>query len=177
MIRFLSAFLLAGLTSSTSFAFTLRSSDVKAGSTIGEDFVFQGMGCNGKNLSPEIDWSGAPKGTKSFAVTVYDPKAPTGSGWWHWIVVDIPAGTSTLKRGWKPAAGEGKEITSDFGSASYGGPCPPPGTPHPYIFSVHALNVKKIAAPEGASNAYVRFLIEAATLQKASFTAQYGRKK
>jgi Raf kinase inhibitor-like YbhB/YbcL family protein len=161
---------------SFSQAMELKSGDVKSGSKIGNDFVYQGMGCTGKNLSPELHWSGAPKDTKSFAITVYDPKAPTGSGWWHWVLIDIPASTTSLKQGWKASeAGFGREMITDFGSPGYGGPCPPPGPRHPYIFTVHALKTEKLDLPDGATHAFARFLIEANTLKKASFTAYYGR--
>ncbi|MGZ3696525.1 MAG: YbhB/YbcL family Raf kinase inhibitor-like protein [Bdellovibrionota bacterium] len=158
----------------TSFAFDLKSADLKSGGTIPDEFIYQGMGCNGKNQSPEIHWSGAPKDAKSFAVTVYDPAAPTGSGWWHWIVVNISAKTSALPKGWK--AGDGAtEITNDFGNAKYDGPCPPPGKPHPYTFTVYALKTEKLDVPAGATNAYVRFMINSQTIKKASFTSNYGR--
>lgn len=158
-------------------AFELKSKDIKVNSQIGEDFAFQGMGCTGKNQSPELTWSNAPKETKSFAVTVYDPDAPTGSGWWHWVVIDIPADKTSLSRGIKLGGADGLEIASDFGSANYGGPCPPPGKPHHYIFTVHALKTTKLDLPAGASNAYARFLIESQSIARATLRATYARGK
>jgi Raf kinase inhibitor-like YbhB/YbcL family protein len=166
------------LISAVGQAFEVKSNDLKSGGKFTEDFVFQGFGCTGKNLSPEIHWKDAPKDTKSFAITVYDPKAPTGSGWWHWVAVNIPANTTSLVQGWKPTgAAQGVEATNDYGTAGYGGPCPPPGSPHPYTFTLHALKEASIDVPAGATNAVVRFMIEAATIKKASFTAFYGRSK
>ncbi len=159
---------------SPAFAFELKSNDIKANGTIGDDFVYNEMGCPGKNLSPELHWSGAPKETKSFALTMYDPAAPTGSGWWHWIVVDIPASATSFTRG-KVADGA-KEVAQDFGPSRYDGPCPPPGKPHPYTFTLHALNTAKLEVPAGATHAFYRYMIEGATIGKAKFTAHYGRK-
>lgn len=155
--------------------FSVSSNDIKAGSKIGEDFVFNGMGCSGKNLSPEIHWSNAPAGTKSFAVTVYDPDAPTGSGFWHWVAYNIPLTVASLAKGAEAAPNAFTNAATDFGSPQYGGPCPPAGKSHRYVFTVHALKVEKIQPPEGATNAFVRFLIEADTLEKTKFTATYGK--
>src|SRR4051794_14803356 len=87
--------------------FTLSSPTAKPGAKLPDTHVFNGFGCSGKNLSPALKWSGAPKGTKSFAVTVYDPDAPTGSGWWHWVVINIPASTTELPEGAGSADGKG----------------------------------------------------------------------
>jgi Raf kinase inhibitor-like YbhB/YbcL family protein len=163
--------------------FKLTSSDVKPGKTIGDDYVFNSFGCTGKNLSPALSWSGAPAGTKSFAVTVYDPDAPTGSGWWHWLVFNLPTDTTSLAQG----AGDAKapklpagavQSRTDYGAAGYGGPCPPQGDkPHHYIFTVYALKVDKIDAPADGSGALVGYNLNANMLAKASFTALYGRPK
>jgi Raf kinase inhibitor-like YbhB/YbcL family protein len=157
------------------------STDVKAKETIGADFVFNGFGCTGKNKSPALSWSNAPEGTKSFAVTMYDPDAPTGSGWWHWVVFNIPAGTARLAAGaGDPAAnlmpaGAVQSMT-DFGKPGYGGPCPPQGAkPHRYVFTVHALKVDKIPLDDKAPGAMAGFFINANSLAKAAFTAMYGR--
>src|SRR6266545_879768 len=143
--------------------FTLERAEVKPGATIAAAQVYKGFGCDGGNASPSLAWKNAPAGTKSFAVTVYDPDAPTGSGWWHWIVFNIPADVTSLPAG--------------FGKPGYGGPCPPQGDkPHRYIFTVYALKVEKIDADENASGAMVGFMLNANKLDKASFTATYGRK-
>ncbi|HEY6809058.1 MAG TPA: YbhB/YbcL family Raf kinase inhibitor-like protein [Gemmatimonadales bacterium] len=161
--------------------FSVTSSDVHQGQTIPSANVFNGMGCTGQNVSPALAWSGAPAGTKSFAVTMYDPDAPTGSGWWHWVVYNIPASATSLAAG----AGDGSrhllpvgavQGNTDFGSAGYGGPCPPPGDkPHHYIITVYALNVATIDVPAAATAAYVGFNLHAHTLAKAELTALYGR--
>ena len=143
------------------------------------DQVFNGFGCSGKNVSPPLQWSGAPVGTKSFALTVYDPDAPTGSGWWHWIVYNVPASVTELPLG----AGDGGRLPAgavqartDFGTAGYGGPCPPPGDrPHHYVFTVYALKTEKLDVPANASAALVAFSINANKLASASITASYGR--
>ena len=156
-------------------ALTIGSNDIAAGKTISNEYVFNGMGCSGKNISPEVHWADAPKETKSFALTVYDPAAPTGSGFWHWIVYNIPATSKGFEKGWKSSAETGTEIANDYGIAHFGGPCPPPGKPHPYIFTIHALNTEKLDLPAGATNAVARFMIEGATIKKENFKAYYGR--
>jgi Raf kinase inhibitor-like YbhB/YbcL family protein len=163
-------------------AFTLSSPTVKPGATLTEAQVFQGFGCTGKNVSPALKWSGAPAGTKSYALTVYDPDAPTGSGWWHWVVYNIPAGTTELPEG--AGAADGKSLPAgtaqgrtDFGAPGFGGACPPKGDkPHRYIFTVYALKTDKLDVPPDATAALVGFMINANKLGKASFTAKYGRK-
>jgi Raf kinase inhibitor-like YbhB/YbcL family protein len=162
--------------------FTLESPQVKPNATIAEAQVFKGFGCEGGNVSPALNWSNAPAGTKSFALTVYDPDAPTGSGWWHWVMFNIPATVTSLPLGvGNPASGQtpkgAVQSKTDFGKPGYGGPCPPQGDkPHRYIFTVYALKVDKIDADENASGALVGFMLNANKLDKASFTATYGRK-
>lgn len=162
--------------------FTLSSPTIKPGSMLTEAQVFKGFGCEGKNISPALVWSGAPKETKSYAVTVYDPDAPTGSGWWHWVVYNIPATTTKLPEGAGAAEGKGLPAgavqgRTDFGGAGFGGACPPAGDkPHRYIFTVHALKTERIEAPADASAALVGFMLNANRIAKASFEARYGRK-
>ena len=162
--------------------FTLSSPDIPAGGSVPAHFEFDGFGCSGRNESPALHWSGAPEGTKSFALTVYDPDAPSGSGWWHWFVIDLPADTAALA----PNAGAkgggslpqgARQIRNDYGAYAWGGLCPPPGDkPHRYVFTVYALKTDKIDVPADASAALVGFMIHANQLGKASFTAKYGRK-
>jgi Raf kinase inhibitor-like YbhB/YbcL family protein len=158
--------------------FRLWSPDIK-GPTLGMNQVFNGMGCTGKNISPELRWSGAPAGTKSFAVTVYDPDAPTGSGWWHWTVYNIPATARGLPAGASAARGLPAgtvEGVTDFGKPGFGGACPPKGDkPHRYFFTVYSLNVPRLDVPATASAANVGFNVRAHTIAKASFVARYGR--
>jgi hypothetical protein len=161
--------------------FTLSSKEVAAGKQIPLAQVFGGMGCTGNNVSPSLAWHGAPSATRSFAVTMYDPDAPTGSGWWHWVVYNIPGNVSALAAGagdpakklLAPGTAQGN---TDFGAPGYGGPCPPAGDkPHHYVFTVFALKVDKIDMPANATAAYVGFNIHANVLAKATFTALYGR--
>ena len=161
--------------------FTLTSPDIADGSTIAQVFEFDGFGCGGRNESPVLLWRGAPEGTKSFAVNVYDPDAPTGSGFWHWYVIDLPAGVTELtantgaKGGANLPAGA-RQIRNDYGIYAWGGMCPPPGDkPHRYIFTVHALSVDRIDVPDDAPAALTGFMVNANTIAKASFTATYGR--
>jgi Raf kinase inhibitor-like YbhB/YbcL family protein len=162
--------------------FKLESPDVGAKAPIADKHVFKGFGCDGGNVSPALSWSNAPKDTKSFALTVYDPDAPTGSGWWHWVMIDIPAAATDLAQGaGDPAAGKApqgaRQMRTDFGQPGWGGPCPPQGDkPHRYIFTVHALKVDKLDVPQDATAALVGFMIHANELGKASLTAKYGRK-
>ncbi len=88
-----------GSSAANAQSMTLTSSDIKEGGTIVNEQVFKGFGCTGGNVSPALSWSGAPSGTKSFAVAIYDPDAPTGSGWWHWVVFNLPPGTASLPKG------------------------------------------------------------------------------
>jgi len=163
--------------------FRLASPTVKDKGTIGNEHVFNGFGCSGNNTSPELRWEGAPKGTKGFAVTVYDPDAPTGSGWWHWVIFNLPADTTSLTadagkpEGEKAPQGSIQSMT-DFGQPGYGGPCPPPGDkPHRYVFTVYALKVDRLPLQKEASGAMVGYYLNQNKLGKASFTAKYGRKK
>jgi Raf kinase inhibitor-like YbhB/YbcL family protein len=164
--------------------FSLASPDVNARAPIGEKFVFNGFGCQGENVSPAIVWMSPPKHAKSFALTVHDPDAPTGgSGWWHWMVINIPADTVGLQQGagdpaTKKMPKAAVQVRTDFGSSGWGGPCPPVGDrPHRYVFSVYALGVEKLDVPADASSALVGYMINANSIGKASFTAHYGRKK
>ncbi len=162
--------------------FTLTSADIKPNAVLPDKHVFNNMGCTGENLSPALKWADPPKDTKSYVVTVYDPDAPTGSGWWHWVVYNIPADATELAQG----AGSGKadlpkdavQGRTDFGQPGFGGACPPEGDkPHRYIFTVYALKVDKIDVPADASAAYIGFMTNANKLGSATFTAKYSRPK
>jgi Raf kinase inhibitor-like YbhB/YbcL family protein len=176
--------LLAGLlfaptaTDAAAALFKLTSPDVKAGAMIADAFVFNAGGCTGGNASPALSWSGAPEGTKSFVLTVYDPDAPTGSGFWHWVMFNIPPTVTSLPQG---AGASGKapagatQIENDYGTVGYGGPCPPKGDkPHRYIFTVYALNTDKLDLPATVHAAVVGFNVHFKMLAKAQFTSRYG---
>ncbi len=159
--------------------FTLMSNDIHGQLT--EKQVFSGFGCDGKNVSPHLVWENVPKGVKSFAVTVYDPDAPTGSGWWHWIIFDIPKETRQLVTGAgnlekKLAPKESVQSRTDFGAPGFGGACPPRNDkPHAYIFTVFAVDVDKLGLDAGASPALVGFTLNQHAIAKASIIAYYSR--
>ncbi|WP_298544216.1 YbhB/YbcL family Raf kinase inhibitor-like protein [uncultured Aquimarina sp.] len=161
--------------------FTLSSNDLGGEATIIEEF--NGFGCTGENQSPQLSWKNAPVGTKSFAITMYDPDAPTGSGWWHWVVFDIPANTSELKSGTGNTKlnltpqGAIQSIT-DYGAKGYGGPCPPEGHGlHQYIITVYALKTDKLGLNENTNPAVVGYYLWNNTLAKASIVTYYQRRK
>ncbi|MGF1726389.1 YbhB/YbcL family Raf kinase inhibitor-like protein [Photobacterium nomapromontoriensis] len=144
---------------------TLTSPSVTNGESLTKDQVFNNWGCTGKNISPELTWSNVPDGAKSFAVTMYDPDAPTGSGWWHWMVINIPAKVKTLEahagnvnNEFLPAGAV--QVINDFGFKGFGGACPPAGAkPHNYTITVYALDVEKLDLPENALPAHGGYLI------------------
>ena len=159
--------------------FTLKSDDM--GGQLSLSQVFEGMGCSGKNMSPSLKWINAPANTKSFAVTVYDPDAPSGSGWWHWVIFNIPAGVNELKadagRLEKKLAPAGSvQSVTDWGRPGFSGACPPAGAPaHRYLFTVYALSVPKLDLDEKTPPATVGFVMNGSTIAKASLIAYYQR--
>lgn len=168
-----------GATAAYAGGFTLMAPDMRGQLTAAQ--VFNGFGCAGENISPLLRWSNAPKGTKSFAVTVYDPDAPTGSGWWHWVIFNIPADVHELK---EDAGNTGKRLApagsvqgmTDFGRPGFGGACPPAGDkPHRYIFTVYALDTAKLGPGGKTPPAMVGFLLNQHAIAKASVIAYYGR--
>ena len=175
------AMLLAGAASAGAAQFAVTSPDIKSGGKIADAQVANGFGCAGGNTSPEVNWSGAPKGAKSFAVRVYDPDAPTGSGFWHWVAFNIPAGTTSLpKNAGDPTANLTPAGTiqshNDTGSQGYFGPCPPKGDkPHHYHVQVFAVDVDKLDADDKASPAVVGFNLHFHTLGMAELIGLYGR--
>jgi Raf kinase inhibitor-like YbhB/YbcL family protein len=172
---------LAALDAGGAQAFTLTSPDIAEGKKIDAKHVYNSFSCTGGNLSPELSWSDPPAGTKSFAVLVHDPDAPTGgAGFWHWLVVDIPADARALKQGAGDASGKNlppgaQQLETDFGEKAYGGPCPPPGKPHRYVFTVYALKVDKLGDAAKGRTALAGFTVNGNALAKASITGLYGR--
>ncbi|QKJ66535.1 YbhB/YbcL family Raf kinase inhibitor-like protein [Deefgea piscis] len=162
----------------TAFAaeFQLTSQDIQANAPMTQKQEFNGFGCSGANISPQLSWKNAPAGTKSFAITVFDPDAPTGSGWWHWNVVNIPAQVQSIASGAVPAGA--LETRTDFGQSGYGGACPPVGDKaHRYIYTVWALDTEKLPVDANASGALVGFMLNQHQLAKAQLTATYQRSK
>lgn len=163
-------------------AFELTSPDFEAGGTLDDRFVFDGFGCTGDNVSPALAWSGAPEGTESFSLMVHDPDAPTGgAGFWHWIVLDIPAAVDELPQGAGARGGEAlpagaRMLPNDYGIPGWGGPCPPEGHgPHRYNFTLYALPMAQLEVPEGASKAVTGFLVNANALGTATLQGVYER--
>ena len=165
-------------------ALTVRSESFNEGEMLGVDHVLSeafGFGCTGKNLSPHLSWSDVPEGTESFAVTCFDPDAPTGSGFWHWVVANIPPSVTELPLGaGDPEAGKmpdgALEVRTDFGKPGYGGPCPPEGVNiHRYIFTVHAVGMKSLPVTADTSAAVVGFYLNFNTIEKASLIGRFRR--
>lgn len=144
--------------------------------------VFNSFGCKGENISPQLSWSNAPAGTRSFAINMYDPDEPTGSGRWQWVIFDIPASVNHLVENagnidLNLAPSESIQSLNDYGGYGYGGPCPPVnGGIHEYIFTIYALKVPSLGLKVDANPAMVGFYINANTIQKASLVMYYERK-
>lgn len=159
--------------------FTLKSTDL--GGQFSNEFIAGNFGCNGQNHSPQLQWTNAPAGTKSFAVTMYDADAPTGSGFWHWVVADIPATINELKRDAgnlkSDAAPKGSlQSISDTGAPGYQGPCPPEGdAPHRYLITVYALDTEKLGTTANSTAALTGFMLSRHTLAKASLVVYCKR--
>ena len=151
--------------------FTLTSNDIVDGGVL-PDAQVKAKG----NTSPHLKWSGAPEGTKSYAVTCFDPDAPTGSGFWHWTVANIPADVTELTAGGPMPAGA-VEGRTDYGEPGFGGAAPPAGHgPHRYIFTVFAVDVEKLDVTADNSGAVFGFNLHFHTLARASITATYENK-
>ena len=158
-----------------SFAFDLTSNDIKPNGRLNDAQVANTFGCSGGNVSPQLAWKNPPKGTKSYAITAYDPDAPTGSGWWHWVTWNIPVATTSLAAG-APLPEGAIAGRNDSGASGYLGACPPPGAKaHRYVFKVFALKVDKLELPNDPMPAMVGFMLNANALGSATLTARYGR--
>jgi Raf kinase inhibitor-like YbhB/YbcL family protein len=158
-------------------SFQIGSPQYKAGAMLTLANAFDNEGCTGGNISPALTWKSPPKGTQSFLLTVYDPDAP--SGWWHWVMYDIPGNVSALPAGITAAKGLPQGAVqgrSDFGAMGYAGPCPPPGMPHRYVFTLTALAVPKLDLPAGTPISAVQAAAHAHALGVAQLTLRYGGK-
>ena len=157
----------------------LQSSDIAPGGAIALQHVYDGSGCRGGNISPALSWSHPPAGTRSFALLMFDPDAP-GGGWWHWAVFDIPPGVTSLRAGAGDPASHllpagAIQARNDFGSPGYGGPCPPPGSPHHYRLTLYALRIAKLGLGADAKPAQIEARARAGALAEAQVVGVYGR--
>ncbi len=163
--------------------FALTSPNLVTHGSVDPSHVLNTDGCHGGNESPILAWRHAPKGTRSFAVTLYDPDAPTGSGWWHWTVYNIPSAVTVLPRGagaaGSTAAPAGSvEGPTDWEKPGYNGPCPPTGKPpHRYVFTVYALRVASLSVPRGATPAALGYLLHLNAIDTATLVARYGKER
>lgn len=161
-------------------AFELSSTDLRTGERMAETFVYNGWGVHGDNVSPHLSWSKFPAGTRSFAVTLFNPDAPTASGFWHWVVVNVPGTVTTLARGSGARGGKGLppgafQVGNDFGEANYCGAAPPAGDrPHRYFFAVHAVDVESLGVEPSARPAVVGFNLTFHTIARALLVPIYG---
>jgi Raf kinase inhibitor-like YbhB/YbcL family protein len=162
----------------------LISNSFKDGDYLGQEHVLSadyGFGCSGGNRSPHLRWEDAPAGTKSFALTCFDPDAPTGSGFWHWVVVNVPPGVTELPLdAGNPGSGKlpagALQVRTDFGKPGYGGPCPPQGDhPHRYLFTLHAVSMDKLPVTADTAAAVVGFYLNFNTLAKVALMGLYKR--
>lgn len=164
----------------TADTLTLKSKDIAHGEFMSKKHEFEGFGCTGENLSPQLSWSGAPTGTESFALLVHDPDAPTGSGWWHWQVINIDKNVTTLPTDAGNIDGKllpkgSRQIETDYGTAAFGGACPPPGHgAHRYRFTLHALSTT-LDLPQNASGALVGYMVNANSIASSTIEALYKR--
>jgi hypothetical protein len=162
-------------------ALVLTSKSFNDGDYLDNDHVLSeayGFGCAGGNSSPQLSWSGAPDGTNSFALTCFDPDAPTGSGFWHWVAVNIPPSITELSLN---ASADGMpdgilETRTDFGAPGWGGPCPPEGDhPHRYVFTLHAVGLDALPVEADTSAAVVGFMLNFNTIEKTALMGLYKR--
>ena len=180
MYQFILKFILPFIWLITGFThaeeFKLKSNDIAHGAFMRSTFEYNGFGCSGENKSPQLSWSGAPNGTKAYAIFAYDPDAPSGSGWWHWQIVNIPAEVTSIP------SGDGKlgykdviNVTNDYGQKGFGGACPPQGHgAHRYQFTIYALS-QKLELPENASGALAGYMVKSHALASSTIEALYKR--
>lgn len=180
--KLISALSLSLSVSAFAGSFKLSSHDISEGNFMSKAQEYNGFGCSGGDLSPHLKWSNPPQGTKSFAITAYDPDAPTGSGWWHWQMINIPlnvmelaTGAGNIKNNIAPAGST--QINNDYGRRGFGGACPPVGLGvHHYRFTVHALSIAKLELPRDASGALTGYMINSHSIESSTIESLYKRK-
>jgi hypothetical protein len=171
--------IIGGTITETAQTFSLKSLDLN--DPIASRQVYNGMGCTGENLSPQLSWGNAPEGTKSFAIVMHDPDAQVKGGWTHWVIFDIPVATKELLAGAgdvsaKIAPKEAIQSKTDFETYGYGGPCPPKGKgPHRYDITIYALKKDKLGLDKNAAPAAVMPAINRNTLAKAMIESHFER--
>lgn len=180
VFRVVSLAVMMGVSASAAAEFTLKSSDISHGEFMAKAQEFQGFGCSGGDVSPQLSWSGAPEGTQAYAVMAYDPDAPTGSGWWHWQIVNIPKTVTSLPAGagdtsQKNIPKGSRQISNDYGVKGFGGACPPEGHgAHRYQFTVYALS-QALQLPEDPSGALTGYMVKANALASSTIESLYKR--
>jgi Raf kinase inhibitor-like YbhB/YbcL family protein len=169
-------------------ALTVSSTTFTAGGTLPANTIFNSFGCTGGDQSPQLSWTAGPAGTVSYAVTIFDPNAPTNVGFWHWLVYNIPAGTTSLPANIPVTGGAGGvgsgalpagalQAMDDYGIQGYGGPCPPVGNgTHNYIFTVTALSAMITGlTPATTDAALLQFNMDGIILARGQVVATFGR--
>ncbi len=150
-----------------------------AGDSFAHAQVSGSFGCDGQNVSPAIRWSGAPPATQSYLLTLFDRDAPTGSGFWHWVVADIPASVHAMPSGAGDDATRlpagARPMKNDTGEARYLGPCPPRGETHRYVLTLHALKVAKLPVDGHATPAVIGYAAHGQEIATATTTVRFGR--
>jgi len=165
----------AFMQNSSAQGFTITSNSFSNGQTMPQKQIYNQFGCGGENISPQLSWSGAPAGTKSFALIVHDPDAPRPTGWYHWIVLNIPSNVTSLKEG-QQINHPMMQVKNDFGKVTYGGACPPKGHGvHHYNFTIYALDAAALIPTPGSTPDAVKRQVERKALASATITVLYSR--